>query len=77
MFGIPLSQCVENDRLSRIASGASPFRSRGELSGSADEPRMGRHASRASFSSLIDAARADEVSCFDYHFSYIFEHTYT
>lgn len=62
VFGIPLPQCVENDRLSRVAAGASPFRSRGDLSGSGDEPTIGRHASRASFSSLIDAPRGDDVS---------------
>lgn len=62
MFGIPLAQCVENDRISRLAAGASPFRSRVELSGSADDSSpMGRHGSRASFSSLIDAPRGDEV----------------
>lgn len=60
MFGIPLTQCVENDRLSRAASGTSPFRSRGELSGSVDEPAtIGRHGSRASFSSLFDATREE------------------
>lgn len=64
VFGIPLSQCVENDRLTRATSGASPFRSRGELSVSGDEPTIGRVGSRASFSSLIDAPRGDEVSKF-------------
>lgn len=62
VFGIPLTQCVENDRLSRAAAGTSPFRSRGELSGSNEEPvRIGRHGSRASFSSLFDAPRGEEV----------------
>nr|XP_023030113.1 uncharacterized protein LOC111518025 [Leptinotarsa decemlineata] len=61
VFGIPLTQCVENDRLSRIAAGSSPFRSRAELSGTTDEPaNMGRHGSRSSFSSLIDSPRGDE-----------------
>lgn len=63
VFGIPLTQCVENDRLSRAAAGTSPFRSRGELSGSHEEPvTIGRHGSRASFSSLFDAPRGDEVN---------------
>lgn len=63
MFGIPISQCVENDRLSRVSgTRINPFRSRGELSGSADEPAsIPRHGSRASFSSLIDPSRVDEV----------------
>ncbi|KAG5885856.1 hypothetical protein JTB14_035876 [Gonioctena quinquepunctata] len=61
VFGIPLTQCVENDRLSRAAVGSSPFRSRVELSGTADEPaNIGRHGSRSSFSSLIDSPRSDE-----------------
>lgn len=64
VFGIPLSQCVENDRLSKVATGASHFRSRGELSVSGDEPTIGRVGSRASFSSLIDAPRGDDVSNF-------------
>lgn len=60
MFGIPLTQCVENDRVSRAAAGTSPFRSRGELSGSNEEPAtIGRHGSRASFSSLFDAPREE------------------
>ncbi|CAG9856797.1 unnamed protein product [Phyllotreta striolata] len=67
VFGISLAQCVENDRLTRAAAGTSPFRSRGELSGSGDEPtKIGRHGSRSSFSSLIDAPRGDEKgSCED------------
>ncbi|XP_056640965.1 uncharacterized protein LOC130447933 [Diorhabda sublineata] len=61
VFGIPISQCVENDRLTRAAAGTSPFRSRGELSGSGDEPaKIGRHGSRSSFSSLIDSPRNEE-----------------
>ncbi|CAG9836206.1 unnamed protein product [Diabrotica balteata] len=61
VFGISLAQCVENDRLTRAAAGTSPFRSRGELSGSGDEPsKIGRHGSRSSFSSLIDSPRNDE-----------------
>ncbi|RZC43330.1 RhoGAP domain containing protein, partial [Asbolus verrucosus] len=61
VFGIPITQCVENDRLSRAAVRTSPFRSRAELSGSAEEPAtIGRHGSRSSFSSLIEAPRGDE-----------------
>jgi hypothetical protein len=62
VFGIPLTQCVENDRLSRAAARTSPFRSGAELSGCAEEPAtIGRHGSRSSFSSLIEAPRGDEV----------------
>ncbi|XP_022901531.2 uncharacterized protein [Onthophagus taurus] len=58
VFGIPLSQCIKNDRQSR-------FQNRGgEYSGS-DEPKLGRHGSRASFSSLIDATRTDERGSFE------------
>ncbi|GLV35356.1 Rho GTPase activating protein at 102A [Carabus blaptoides fortunei] len=62
VFGIPLSQCIENDRLSRIARAGSPFRSRGELSGdeNATLRRQSHHGSRASFSSLIDSPRTEE-----------------
>lgn len=58
VFGIPISQCLENDRLSRIQHGGSPGR---------DEPselrRKSHHGSRSSFSSLIETttARGDEV----------------
>ncbi|XP_065158783.1 uncharacterized protein RhoGAP102A [Atheta coriaria] len=53
VFGIPLSQCVENDRLNRLNT--SGYSSSDTSSGI---PRAG---SRASFSSLIDATiRADE-----------------
>lgn len=56
VFGIPLTQCVENDRLARAASGTSHFRSSGDLP--PDEPApIGRHGSRASFSSLFDTPR--------------------
>ncbi|KAJ8919389.1 hypothetical protein NQ315_016482 [Exocentrus adspersus] len=58
VFGIPLTQCVENDRLTRAATGTSPFRSRAELAGSEDHATIQRHGSRSSFSSLID--RTDE-----------------
>nr|XP_968130.4 PREDICTED: uncharacterized protein LOC656511 [Tribolium castaneum] len=61
VFGIPLTQCVENDRLTRAAARTSPFRSGAELSGSTEEPAtMGRHGSRSSFSSLIEAPQGDE-----------------
>jgi hypothetical protein len=58
VFGIPIGQCLENDRLSRIQRGGSPGR---------DEPtelsRKSHHGSRSSFSSLIETttARGDEV----------------
>lgn len=61
VFGIPLTQCVENDRIAR-AAGASPYRSNAELTGCGNEPSsMNRHGSRSSFSSLIDSTRNDEV----------------
>lgn len=51
------------------AAGASPFRSNAELTGCGDEPsNMHRHGSRSSFSSLIDAARNDEVGIEYYSF---------
>jgi hypothetical protein len=57
VFGIPIGQCLENDRLSRIQRGGSPGR---------DEPselrRKSHHGSRTSFSSLIETTgRGDEV----------------
>lgn len=58
VFGIPLSQCVDNDRLSKSSSAGSTMRS--------DEPNFGRPCSRASFSSLIDAARDEEVSIINF-----------
>ncbi|XP_060531686.1 uncharacterized protein LOC132705231 [Cylas formicarius] len=62
VFGIPLTQCVENDRLSRIAAGAcSPLRSGPDFVGPPEDPEpIARHSSRASFSSLIDASRCEE-----------------
>lgn len=65
VFGIPLSQCVENDRLSRGSTVMHPFRRNpDEMCGeSGDESTtMGRNDSRASFSSLIDPTRVDEVN---------------
>ncbi|XP_018580039.1 uncharacterized protein LOC108917763 isoform X2 [Anoplophora glabripennis] len=58
VFGIPLTQCVENDRITRAAAGSSPFRSRAELAGVEEQATIQRHGSRSSFSSLID--RTDE-----------------
>ncbi|CAG9762437.1 unnamed protein product [Ceutorhynchus assimilis] len=57
VFGIPLTQCVENDRL---RSGA-----RSDIASSPEERvNMARHGSRTSFSSLIDSPRGDETgSC--------------
>lgn len=58
VFGIPLTQCVENDRIAKAAAVTSRF------SGSDvpcnEESRLGRHGSRSSFSSLIDTSRGDE-----------------
>lgn len=78
VFGIPLNQCIENDRLARVARSNSPLRSsRSELYSSGDvisssestvskltTRRQSHHGSRTSFSSLIDtgASRADDVS---------------
>lgn len=57
VFGIPLSQCLENDRIARIASG--------EVSDVGCLSRSSRHGSRTSFTSLIEptvAAKTEEVS---------------
>lgn len=58
MFGISLGQCLENDRLARIASG--------EIVDVGCLSRSSRHGSRTSFTSLIEttttAAKTDEVS---------------
>ncbi|XP_046429021.1 uncharacterized protein LOC124306369 [Neodiprion virginianus] len=58
VFGIPLSQCLENDRIARIAAAA------GEISDVGSLTRNSRHGSRASFTSLIEvpsvAAKTDE-----------------
>lgn len=63
VFGIPLTQCVENDRLSRLAS-----RDAGSTS---DEPApIARHGSRTSFNSLFDAPRGEEVSVL---YNYLYE----
>lgn len=58
MFGIPLSQCIENDRIARIAAG--------EVTDVGCLTRSSRHGSRTSFSSLIEtpmtiAAKTEEV----------------
>ena len=59
VFGISLSQCLENDRLARVAAG--------EISDVGSLTRSSRHGSRTSFSSLIEtpntvAAKTDDVS---------------
>lgn len=59
VFGIPLLQCIENDRIARIAAGEA-IADVGCLS------RSSRHGSRASFSSLIETpttvtAKTEEV----------------
>lgn len=46
VFGIPLSQCIENDRIARIAAG--------EVTDVGCLSRCSRHGSRTSFSSLIE-----------------------
>lgn len=58
VFGIPLSQCIENDRIARIAAG--------EVTDVGCLNRSSRHGSRTSFSSLIEtptsvAAKTEEV----------------
>lgn len=58
VFGIPLSQCIENDRIARIAAG--------EVTDVGCLSRNSRHGSRTSFSSLIEtpttvAAKTEEV----------------
>ncbi|XP_072751090.1 uncharacterized protein Rhogap102a [Anoplolepis gracilipes] len=57
VFGVPLSQCIENDRLARIAAG--------EVTDVGCLGRSSRHGSRTSFSSLIEtpttvAAKTEE-----------------
>uniref|UniRef100_A0A0C9QV41 Arhgap6 protein n=1 Tax=Fopius arisanus TaxID=64838 RepID=A0A0C9QV41_9HYME len=56
VFGIPISQCLENDRLARIATG--------EVVDVGSLSRSSRHGSRASFTSLIEtpttASKTDE-----------------
>ncbi|KAG7206360.1 hypothetical protein KM043_003729 [Ampulex compressa] len=55
VFGIPLSQCLENDRIARIAAG--------EVTDVGCLTRNSRHGSRASFTSLIEptiAAKTEE-----------------
>lgn len=58
VFGIPISQCLENDRLARIAAG--------EVADVGCLSRNSRHGSRTSFTSLIEtptaASKTDEVS---------------
>ena len=59
MFGIPLSQCLENDRLARIASG--------DVNDVGCLTRSSRHGSRTSFTSLIETpntptSKTEEVS---------------
>ncbi|XP_015429085.1 PREDICTED: uncharacterized protein LOC107185833 [Dufourea novaeangliae] len=54
VFGIPLSQCLENDRIARIAAG--------EVADIGCLSRSSRHGSRTSFTSLIEptvAAKTD------------------
>ncbi|XP_076675736.1 rho GTPase activating protein at 102A isoform X2 [Andrena cerasifolii] len=55
VFGIPLSQCLENDRIARIAAG--------EVADVGCLSRSSRHGSRTSFTSLIEptaAAKTEE-----------------
>ncbi|XP_014473881.1 PREDICTED: uncharacterized protein LOC106744012 [Dinoponera quadriceps] len=57
VFGIPLPQCIENDRIARISAG--------EIADVGSLTRSSRHGSRASFSSLIEtpttiAAKTEE-----------------
>ncbi|KAF5286413.1 hypothetical protein FQR65_LT12593 [Abscondita terminalis] len=49
VFGIPLSQCVDNDRISRHGTAGR------DLTG--EESTLGRHNSRASCTSLVDEVR--------------------
>ncbi|KAK5643976.1 hypothetical protein RI129_007821 [Pyrocoelia pectoralis] len=55
VFGIPLSQCVDNDRLSRSSTAATSR----DLSG--DESNLRRNNSRASCTSLVDTTKDDEI----------------
>nr|CAD7425497.1 unnamed protein product [Timema monikensis] len=61
VFGIPISQCLENDRLLRNSRGESSYRSRSEVEEPSELCRKSHHGSRSSFSSLIETSvRADE-----------------
>ncbi|KAB0800109.1 hypothetical protein PPYR_07989 [Photinus pyralis] len=55
VFGIPLTQCVDNDRLSRSSTAATSR----DLSG--DESNLRRNNSRASCTSLVDTTKDDEI----------------
>ncbi|KAL1509148.1 hypothetical protein ABEB36_003933 [Hypothenemus hampei] len=57
VFGIPLTQCVENDRIRGVIS------PRTDLGHGSTEERttIARHGSKTSFSSLIDSPRTDET----------------
>ncbi|VEN64394.1 unnamed protein product [Callosobruchus maculatus] len=60
VFGIPLTQCVENDRLNK---GLKPFRSKSEIVEGVKDIGIGRrHSSRSSLSSLIDPPRNENES---------------
>nr|CAD7258492.1 unnamed protein product [Timema shepardi] len=62
VFGIPISQCLENDRLLRNSRGESSYRSRSEVEEPSELCRKSHHGSRSSFSSLIETSvRADEI----------------
>lgn len=59
VFGIPLAQCLENDRLARVASG--------EVADVGSLTRNSRHGSRTSCTSLIEhstnvSSKNDEVN---------------
>nr|CAD7568142.1 unnamed protein product [Timema californicum] len=63
VFGIPISQCLENDRLLRNSRGESSYRSRSEVEEPSELCRKSHHGSRSSFSSLIETSvRADELA---------------
>lgn len=54
VFGIPLGQCVENERLARAKGDAL-------LGEDAELRRKSHHGSRSSFSSLIESSAKGEV----------------
>lgn len=65
MFGVPLSQCVENERVSRHSVASAAFRGSCDPTFPDDAElglrRKSHHGSRSSFSSLIEPRIFDEV----------------
>lgn len=59
VFGVPLGQCVENERVARSGKVVDPLR--GEVDSEDTElRRKSHHGSRSSFTSLIDPSSSGE-----------------